>query len=151
MIHHRQRAFLDEVGVSFPGAVHFLEMEKEEPLLHLPCSHHVDERFFDAAITAKFGTKTQSPFQTQCQHFKKWIADNKESIPATIKYDPENPLFPYDDPLLARCRDTLVVLKNRMTKEGEVQLPRGDYSHLWEQVQVMNIMVDNDLTYMRNF
>ena len=113
-----------------------LESEWEKPVLHLDCAHHVDERYYDAAVKAKFGDKTDSPSQTQCLQFKQWFAANKDKIPDVKTYDPENPPIPFDDPFLAECRAELEELKGRLTKNENLRLPRGDYQQLWELVQV---------------
>ena len=119
------------------GAIALTEKELGKPLIRLACAHHVDERYYDAAVKAKFGEKTESPSQTQCLAFKKWFAANEESIPDTIAYDPSNPPIPHDSPFLLRCRKDLEELQTRLVKDGHIHLPRGDYVHLWELVQVM--------------
>ena len=129
--------YSDASSITATGAVHFLEMAKEAPLIKLPCGHHRCERFFDGAIKAIFGDKTDSPLQTECNQFKKWFAENKDSIPETVHYDSNNPPLAYDDPFLVRCRDELVALKERLLRDDGLHLPRGDYEHVWEQVQVM--------------
>ena len=73
---------------------------------------------------------------TQSLHFKKWFAANKDSLPEYLTYDPENPFFPRDDPFLAECVKEIESLKERIDNE-ELKLPRGDYEHEWELIQVM--------------
>ena len=113
-----------------------LEGEWEKPLFHIDCAHHVDERYYSAAVGATFGD-TSSPSQTECTRFKKWFSDNPDAIPKVAKYDPENPSIPHDDPFLKTCLEDLKELKARLTREDRLRLPRGDYQHLWELVQVM--------------
>ena len=120
-----------------PGSVHLLEQVVESPWIRLPCTHHVAERYMDAAVKAKFGKKTESPYQTQYLAFKKWFAANAASLPATLTYDANNPPIPYDDPLLQQFKVDLLLLQQRLSKEGHLHLPRNDYVHLWEAVQVM--------------
>ena len=117
--------------------MHLIEVALEKPLMRLACAHHVCERYYDAAVKAKFGTKTDSPSQTQCLLFKKWFAENRNSLPDRIIFDPVNPPLPFDDPFFRRCRGDLEALKERLEHHGGQNLPRGDYVHLWELVQVM--------------
>ena len=118
-----------------------LEEEWGKPLLHLDCAHHVYERYYDAAINAKFGEKTDSPSQTQCLCYKEWFAANRSSIPKVVKYDPENPPLKYDDPLLIEFREQLIAFRNRVTKADGLHPPRGDYEELWNYVQVMFLLM----------
>ena len=119
------------------GAVYLLETEWDKPLIRLPCAHHVDERYYGAAVGATFGEKTDSPSQTECLRFKKWYEENQAAIPKVIQYDPANPLIPYNSHFLRRCRQDLEALKARLNKDAHLHLPRGDYVHLWELVQVI--------------
>ena len=80
-----------------------LEEEWEKPIIHIDCAHHVDERYFSAAVGAKFGA-TSSPSQTECLRFKKWFAKNPNEIPKVMKYDPENPPIPHNDPVFNKWR-----------------------------------------------
>ena len=103
----------------------------------MACNHHVDERYYDGAVKATFGEKTESPSQTQCLAFKKWFAANKESIPSILEYDAESPPISVDNPFLIQCREDLAELQSELMKDRHLHLPRGDYVHLWELVQVM--------------
>ena len=118
------------------GAVHLLEVDFDRPWIRLPCAHHVRERYYDAAVKGKYGEKTESPFQAQCQEFRKWFSANKESIPRQVTYDPLNPPIPIDKPYLKKWRDDLLLLKETLERKG-LKFPRGDYDHLWKLVQVM--------------
>ena len=92
--------------------------------------------YYSAAVGASFGA-TSSPSQTECQCFKKWFLENPNLIAKVVKFDSENPPIPHDDPLLNEWRAELKELKVRLTKEDRLRLPRGDYEHLWQLVQVM--------------
>ena len=122
------------------GAIVLLEQEWEKPLIRIACNHHVDERYYDAAVKAKFGDETTSPFQEECMRFWKWFDANRGKLPSMMTYDPENPPIRYDGTFLLECRAELEKLKERLTKTGHLNLPRGDYVHLWELIQVMHIM-----------
>ena len=124
--------------------MHLTEQKWGKPLIHLDCAHHVDERYYDAAVKATFGEKTDSPSQTQCLKFKQWFKANRSTIPKVVKYDPENPPIRYEDPFLVKCREDLESLKVRVTKDGSLHLPRGDYEQLWNLVQVMLLPKHSD-------
>ena len=128
--------FCTALPLQLVGAVALLEQEWEKPLMHIDCGHHVDERYYSAAVGATFGA-TCSPSQTECQSFKKWFAENPNLVPKVVKFDSENPPIPHSDPLLQEWRADLAELKVRLTKEDRLRLPRGDYEHLWQLVQVM--------------
>ena len=123
-----------------------LQVKYEKPFILGACGHHSDEVILSGAFNAEFGDKTVSPFQTECQEFKKWRDANPDKVPKVLQYDEKDPPLSLDDPFLQSCREDLVKLQERLSaSDGHCSLPRGDYVHLWDLIQVIDILIKQKL------